>query len=153
MWYVMEERGHHCAVPNSGVILRGESDVLSVTPRGLFHEWEIKLSQSDFTRDFRTKRAKHLDLDRTALIKLDNRWIPCYFWFVTHGFEIDRETFPAHAGLALYDPDGRDGRGEITIEIPAPRLSGRRVNGRDHKRIARLLSFRLKNELNKRRRN
>ena len=44
---------HHCPVCEnvSGLMTRGEMDIVSMTKSGLFHEFEIKISRSDFLAD------------------------------------------------------------------------------------------------------
>ena len=132
MTWVMDDKHHAFAIPNSQSVLSWtwEADLLSVTRAGLFHEYEIKLNKSDYKRDF-SKRYKH------KCLKSRSGWrIPCYFWYVTCGFDIDP---PDYTGWA------RCRAGEIIVEKPAPRLDGRRLRDGDYQTAARLLSYRLKN--------
>ena len=141
MWWTMEEKHHQFAIPNSGphTFFGWESDLLSMTRAGLFHEFEIKLSQGDYRRDF-DKRYRHQELARTWN---DYRWRPCYFWYVVHGFDPDPPP-PDYAGLIVYDPSGFPSS-KLRIERDAPRLSGRRLENGDFETASRILSYRLKN--------
>jgi len=141
MTYAMDEKSHAFAIPNSNSIFRWETDLLSATKAGLFHEWEIKLSLADYRRDFNDKKYKHSILKKCGAA---GRWIPCYFWFVTCGFEPDE--IPDYAGWMRYDRSiSSTWYRRIVIEKPAPRLDGRRLEANDFETAARLLSYRLKN--------
>lgn len=135
--YVMDEKHHAVAVPNSRTLFRWEADLISGTAAGLLHEFEIKLTLSDYRRDFE-KQWKH-----NVLMRPHRRLTPCYFWFVTNGFEPD--DLPSYAGWLQYDPEFPYPYSRIRVRSEAPRLDGRRLTVDDYRTFSRLLSYRLKN--------
>lgn len=137
MRYVMDEKHHQLAVPNSTAIFRWEADLVSATVAGLMHEFEIKLTPSDYRRDFE-KQWKHSVLRRPI-----RGLAPCYFWYVTCGFEIP--DLPPYAGWLEYDPELNYPASRIVVKAEAPRLDGRRLAVDDYRTFSRLLSYRLKN--------
>jgi hypothetical protein len=97
---------HQLACPNRNVPRWFEADVLSVTKSNYWHEYEIKLSRSDFTRDFRNKPEKHhaLDFEQQGKHIIRPTWkkpycVPNYFWFVAPTGLLKAEDMPAYAGL------------------------------------------------------
>lgn len=75
-----ESKNHPLAVPNCKALYpRGESDLISVTPAGLVHEFEIKRSTSDFKREFKSKSYKHEILEESS--QVEGKCTPNYFWF------------------------------------------------------------------------
>ena len=118
MGYAMETKKHQFAVPNVTLIYPWEADMISVTSSWLVHEYEIKISRSDFIAD-KNKKMKHSDLrqrystgeemrkPKTAheralfdmgLTSPFKRSTPNYFWYVTNGFDIETAEIPSYAG-------------------------------------------------------
>jgi hypothetical protein len=141
-------RNHIASVPNSTQLLRGEVDLLSVTKAGLVHEFEIKRTRSDYTRELKTKLYKHQNLALGDT--LSTRWLPNYFWFVTLDFDIEPPLYAGWIKVKKYSPSHWTGKTHHLHEIKkAPRIHSDKW---DHKRvasIARLLSFRLLNAYKK----
>ncbi len=148
-------RNHVVAVPNSTQLLRGEVDLLTVTKAGFVNEFEIKCTRADYTRDFRTKRYKHQELELqyggyTA-------WLPNYFWFVTLEFEIEPPAYAGWIQVKRYTEDETPPYKYVDDEwVPdlstthhlsevkrAPRLHKSKWDAERIAKIARLLSFRL----------
>lgn len=131
MAWAMNEKHHVLVLPNSRDLFYWEADLVTVTKAGLTHEYEIKCSLSDYRRDaLKIVRHRSIKSSRGA----------CYFWYVTHGFEIEP---PEHAGwlsVSLVK-----GRLSIVERRAAPRFDGRRIVAKDYEYFARLLSWRLTN--------
>ncbi len=87
-------RGHDMCAPNIH-LFTNESDFVTVTRAGYLHEYEIKLTRSDYKRDRKKLRHKHLSGE------MDLRWTgkPAQFWFVTPPELIDLDELPEYAGL------------------------------------------------------
>lgn len=150
MHRAMEVIKHELVLPNTGAhwgtFYAWEADLISVTKSGLIHEYEIKLTKSDYRADF-GKENKHSTL-------ADNRWTnkPNYFWYVT--YELDIEP-PDYAGWILVQDNEHRGNGrwrsdtwngyEWAVMREAPRLHSKRISDRQREAMGRLLSFRLKN--------
>lgn len=122
----------HC--PNTTTVFPWEADLVSVTRSNLIHEFEIKISKSDFRADF--KKVKHRLLkekwenDRSYSItkeELERIWanwkpeakdaltllhyheikqIPNYFWFVCYGFDVTLVEIPEYAGYIKIENSG-----------------------------------------------
>ena len=133
MTWAMQERHHALVVPNSNTLFSWEADLITVTRAGLTHEYEIKLNPADYKRDA-VKEHKHWTIRR------GDGFGPCYFWYVTHDFEIDP---PDHAGWLLVDCI--DGHWNVHVKKDAPRFDGLRITDRRYSDIARMLSWRLAN--------
>lgn len=132
LYYVMNNKKHYACIPNVKSFYNWECDFWSVTSSGLAHEWEIKLSVSDYNRDFTHKQAKHRSLE------LKTHQIPNYFWYVTYDIAIEVPDYAGHLELI------RTGRKyQFNMKRPAPRLHSRKITATYYKKLARLLSFRL----------
>jgi|SRR3972149_2314134 len=130
MKWLMEEKHHEFVIPNSTSLFgTWESDLVSVTKSGLLHEFEIKISRSDFKKDADKYKHHHIGKDSYS---------PAYFWYVTFGFEIE---VPEKAGW-IEIVSKRD-KYKILIRKEAPRLNTWKPN--KETQIARLLSWRLTN--------
>lgn len=166
MRYAMEERSHNIAIPNVTMVYSWEADLISVTESWLVHEFEIKISKSDYLAD-RKKLEKHEALfeqwrrpgkgeaedesDEPPTKTLPSlfpgisfrvrREVPNYFWYVTWGFEVT--DLPAYAGWLAIEPDAK--RSPIRLKSDAPRLHGRKLRESSREKLARWLSFKLKN--------
>jgi hypothetical protein len=98
-----------------------ESDVLMITRSRCIHEYEIKLTMSDFRADFK-KTYRHFCMkERTAKY-------PAHFWYVCPPDVIPVDEVPEYAGLAYVVPY----HGIYALDFPytlskikkAPRLKG-----------------------------
>ncbi len=146
----MIENKHDMVVPNSRLFWYCEADFLSVTKAGLIHEYEIKLSISDYKADFKKKR-KHRELSTRKITTYQGApAIPSYFWYVTYDFDIEP---PEYAGWMKVIPDmvrrwdfGADEeyyeRYRLDIKKVAPRLHRKKVTDKQRRTMARSLSFR-----------
>lgn len=131
MRYALDRKNHQLAIPNITTMYNWESDLVSVTRADLVHEYEIKLTISDYKRDFTHKKRKHLFIENPAYHK------PNYFWYVTYQIEIEP---PNYAGWMTIDDNLR-----ISVRREAPRLHTNKIKQSDKMDIGRLLSYRLKN--------
>jgi hypothetical protein len=96
-----------------------ESDVLYVTRNGYCHEFEIKVSTSDFRADA-GKEHKHLVLRGEKLNRSGGIFGPALFYYVAPPGVVPLEEVPDYAGLAHIV---RDRYRNLTLEIikQAPR--------------------------------
>jgi hypothetical protein len=145
MRWAMIEKHHALVVPGATSFFHygWEADVISVTPAGLAHEFEIKISKADYCRD--AKKYKHHFIG-------DQANAPAYFWYVTCGFEIDP---PEKAGWIyireaneIDDPLYRVNTGldwVLRVRKEAPRLNKWHIETKKQIEIARLLSWRVTN--------
>jgi len=103
----VEDKNHVLAVPNCKALYpRGESDLISVTPAGLVHEFEIKRSKKDFDRDIENKGFKHEVLEEGAPI--EGKCTPNYFWFAVPKRICDEISVPEYCGLLCVRYNGID---------------------------------------------
>lgn len=135
---------HYPVVPNV-YLFHEESDLISVTPAGYIHEYEIKLSRPDFTADFRTKRRHEFYAD---LEKLRQLWAggpikswkrPSYFWFVVPKGLIEESDIPAYAGLIYIGDSGWSGADVIK---PSPKLGKEKISGVQMETLTRSMTYR-----------
>lgn len=126
-------------VPNVKTGLYAEADLLVIRPSGWVEEVEIKVSKSDFRREFTSKSSKHDCLtngrvikkycwtSKTTTILRREPYIISRFWFAMplDLAESLKQEIPAHAGLyGVGFVETRLGpRANVTILKPAPRLS------------------------------
>lgn len=90
-----------------------EADFLSVTQSGYVHEYECKVTFSDFRADAK-KVSKHQTLEHGGAR-------PNYFWYVCPEGLIPRELLPPYAGLLYAQQDGWR-RGETGVELRKLRI-------------------------------
>lgn len=147
MHRAMEVINHDLVLTNTGAnwgtFYSWEADLLSVTKSGLIHEYEIKLSKSDYNADF-NKRHKHQLLSGAGTDR------PNYFWYATYEFDIEP---PDYAGWILVQDNEHNGRWrhdtwngfEWRVMREAPRLHSKGISDRRRAAVGRLLSYRLKN--------
>lgn len=147
MRWVMEERRHQIAVPNITTVYAWEADVLSVTRSLLTHEFEIKVSRSDYLKDKRKLRKHHYlaspDLRTSSYRGVQRAYTPNYFWYTTWGFDID--DLPPYAGWLVVTRDERWGTYSLTVKREAPRLHLMKMGDKTRLKMSRWLSFKLKN--------
>lgn len=139
---VLSNKNHKAAITNSTMLLYNEADLLSVTKAGLVHEYEIKLTKSDYNREFKKKKSKHWYLKNAKRFG-DSRIVANYFWFVTYDFDIEP---PEYAGWIKLTPVVGVDWLRLWRKKQAPRIHGNRWDDAKVARIARLLSFRLLKE-------
>lgn len=123
-----------------------EMDVFKLNDKRWITEYEIKISRSDFKRDFSKSRNKYLYEDdfrnyTTVTTKKHDELLtgeckPNRFYFVVPYGLIDVKELPAHCGLIYY----KDGR--FTIVKSAKLLHRNPQPIEVYKGIARSLSFR-----------
>lgn len=138
MSWCMDDRKHVATIPNTYSVYNWECDLLSVTRSLLSHEYEIKISLSDYKADFRNKKSKHRFLENNATYyKTKVSMIPNYFWYVTRGFEVDE--LPEYAGwitLTNY--------GTFVVKKSAPRIHAQKMTDKRMDAIMRGNSYKLK---------
>ena len=119
-----------------------EADLLCLRPSDWLEEFEIKVSLSDFKREFIDKAAKHAKLSRDTLqreliarcgpISIDNLDRQQHkihrFWFAVPHELLDKVKglVPAHAGLVTVQRTSsqwRNAFGVVVVAKPAPALS------------------------------
>lgn len=140
------QKGHSHVIPNCGV-LGWEADLISVT-KGLFlHEYEIKISKSDFRQDTKKRKHKYLTGKRVLTYYGNQVPIPAHFWYVCPrelAKEIETEI-PNYCGL-LTLIDCRDKYENLTHIIQvvkkAPRLHDIQASGNQLDYISRGLMLR-----------
>lgn len=144
MDYCMEEKKHRLVLPNVTLLYRWEADLLSATKSWLVHEFEIKLTASDYAADMK-KRRKHAELLRVFNSGHDSPTVPNYFWYVIHGFETPQP--PPYAGLLRMKKfNNPHFKGWYpVVEHEAPRLHGRKLSEGVRIDATRWLSYKLKN--------
>jgi len=160
---------YQLTAPNLAMLYAWEADLISATNAWLVHEYEIKVSRSDFLADS-NKRAKHASLarefasspgprkprDEVMQSLLDQGWLdldlsrktPNYFWYATNGFEIDPSEIPHYAGWLRIKWHERFGRYGVRVEKQAPRLHSEKLSERKRLNLARWLSYKLSNMYN-----
>lgn len=90
-----------------------ESDFLTVTKNGYVDEYEIKISRSDFLRDFgKSRHISYKDPSQYPESRFPNR-----FWFVVPDGLMSIDETPDYAGL-IYCHDN----GATPVVKPAPML-------------------------------
>lgn len=131
-----EKKNHELCVPNvKALVPRGESDLVSVTKSRFVHEFEIKISSSDFKREFKSKKKKHRLLENIHEGE-SKIGAPNYFWFAFSDSGVyggDVSSVPSYAGV-LHFGKTRNVFGtkypKLTIERKAPRLHSDRASDR-----------------------
>jgi len=89
-------KGHEAICENYGH--SWEMDIASLSKSGMLHEYEVKISRSDFIADKKKKATKfsHYEMrnERTA---------PNYFYYVCPKGLIKKNEIPIYAGLYYYE--------------------------------------------------
>lgn len=143
MLWTVTEKNHAVAIPSMEGFYKWEADLVSVMPSGMTHEFEIKLSRFDYSRENR-KSEKH------ALLGSEKN-TPSYFWYVTYQFDIEPPEFAGWMNIRRRTPeqDGahvNDSYGfEITVQKEAPRLNTWKIGEEHWKKIARTLNWKMIN--------
>ena len=76
--------------------MSGEVDLLTATGSGIVHEFEIKLSRSDYLREYRTKANKHENMKTAHLKHFPRIGVPNYYWLAT--WEGVTDSVPSYCG-------------------------------------------------------
>lgn len=107
LYHYTRSANHKWQSPNA-YLFEWESDFISVTRAGLVHEFEIKVSRSDYLADF--KKHKHarqvLQTGKMKIVSHVPGWTreydcarPNYFWYVIPEGLVHVEEIPDYAGL------------------------------------------------------
>ena len=136
MKWLMLEKNHDVAVPNLTALYYWECDLLSVTKSRLAHEFEIKISRSDYLAD--KKKSKHSSMEIEWGVPHRTKFCPNYFWYAIHGFDVSASELPTKAGLLRVSDSGG-----IAIISDAPRLHKDKITDSQMAKMARWLSFKL----------
>jgi hypothetical protein len=107
MW---EQYRRNFVLPNYTPLHWWECDVFSVTKSGFFHEFEIKLSASDFRADAGKERRDfdwNKRVNKHQLLSANDTRGPCVFWFVMPLDLVPLEQVPTWAGVIWAIPTGK----------------------------------------------
>lgn len=124
---------YHIVCENIQVLHRWEYDVLSVSLSGMVHEFEVKISRSDFKADFKKNK-----LQLYSSFGINTTVIPNYFSYVCPEGLIKVEEIPIYSGL-YYAKDGEI----ICIKEPKRLHKIKHDRSRIVNKIARVVSERL----------
>ena len=164
MNWAMEQKAHQFVIPNAKALYPWEADLVSATKSWMVHEMEIKLSLADFRADFK-KKGKHGDLahrfahknkpmepkHKVQKVLFEAGWItlipkcPNYFWYATHGFELNVWDLPCYAGWLRIFWHERWQRYLVRVEQQAPRIHTDKMRQGDIEKVNRWLAYKLKN--------
>lgn len=99
------EKGHSPITTHFTGMGLSECDVISISKSDYIYEYEVKISKSDFKRDFiKEKHSFMLNEKSTYKRKGEILYrIPNYFYFVTPTELISIEDIPEYAGLIYTD--------------------------------------------------
>ncbi len=102
-------KGHEAICENFGY--NWEMDIASLSKSGMLHEYEVKISRSDFLADKKQKATKFAHYEMR-----NERTCPNYFYYVCPEGLIKKNEIPTWAGLYYY------AEGEIWMIQNAKRL-------------------------------
>jgi hypothetical protein len=131
--YTLKELNHNIAVPRCEA-LGFEADILSVTKTAFLHEFEIKISRSDFLKESTKKKWKYYE---------NNKYCPNYFWYVCEEALIKPDEIKDFAGLIYVT------KNKIKVVKNPKRLHSGKCNMKTYRKVIRSLSFKLLNESEK----
>lgn len=144
------KKNHEIAVPNITTCHDfWEADLLSMTKSFLLHEFEIKLSRSDFAKEKRIienclddgcKLRRFESLSKQLSENSDLGIAPNYFWYCAPSGVIKEEEIPDYAGLIEFYEFRKEDR--INIIKPAPRLHSGKASDKVIYSMMRSLNFR-----------
>ena len=135
LYHALMQKQHRLICPNV-YLFDWESDFLSVTKTGFMHEYEIKISRSDFKNDAK-KIDKHeklttgqIDVYKTRRnwnpdfkeVKMMPRLRPNCFWYVCPENMIALDELPDHAGLMYVTQPNQYGNSYVTEVKRATKL-------------------------------
>ena len=140
---------HYPVVPNV-YLFREESDLISVTPAGYIHEYEIKLSRADFTADFRNKRRHkfYVDPEKQEKTRAFNRGIriwkrPNYFWFAVPENLVSESEVPDYAGLIYIRQSQWNDYGSCRVVKKPVKISKEKITANQTNTLVRSLTYRF----------
>lgn len=130
-------KGHVATIPNvSWSWLYWEADLISITKAHLMYEYEIKISLSDFKKDF--LKRKHLTLGHKR--SWESRRVPNYFVYVAPARAVPI-CIPDHAGLYLYNSKAT-AASEVFTEVKKPsRIHNLKQDDRSVNKMLRTLMY------------
>jgi hypothetical protein len=128
------------AVRNSNGVCEWEADLLLIHPSDWVWEVEIKVSVSDFRREFQTKCKKHRRLQNFSqtLVRRFFLAMPVAVW------EKVRDEVPECYGVILLDPKWVDAWGRLKpwIERRGKELPARRATDADRRKVLESVYYR-----------
>jgi hypothetical protein len=132
----LEKRGQLFITPNVSIFGKYESDLVSVSRNKMITEYEIKISISDFNREFKDKALKHRYLSGGTTFK---HYTPNYYYFVFPEklFEKMPSEIPFYSGVILVNEAGF-----IRCVKPAKRIHTLPASERDINYLSRGLMYR-----------
>ncbi len=133
-------RGHQAVVPNVQ-LASWEADLVSVTQAGYLHEWEIKVTRSDYLDDFRRKKRKHRVLSSPGHLR--SAYYPSRLWYVVPVGLIGPEEVPEYAGLVCINGGAYVRCAEVLRE--APQLHNHPITERQWRWLTRISTYKLWN--------
>ncbi len=160
---------HEMVVPNCGTVWYSESDLASMTKSGIGHEFEIKVTRSDWLSEHRkvngTDRCSKLyranqlrNAKAIAELVVEGSTMRCdkgmyhdrpgpnYFWIVAPPGVVKEEEIPDYAGYLEVVPDKRGTHGyDIKKVKRAPMLHRKKQFMKQRMALARGLSLRYWN--------
>lgn len=144
-------KGYHHIAPNCCAI-GNEADLLSVTGAGFLHEYEIKISRSDFKAD-KKKIRKHKQYQNASHGNTTKRTrqqqIPSVFYYVVPAGLVDVSEVPPYAGfieICTREHQGRKCQEHYLKTVkPAPRLHKEKTTDAVLRRITNSLMWKVFN--------
>lgn len=148
---------HDFIIPNYTPPTWGwECDMMSVTKAGLMHEYEIKLTRSDFKADAKKDNGvtgrwdketrtwvKVAPTTKHAKLALGAENGPCRFFYVTPPGLVTPEEVPEFAGLLELHHDARS---KILKTVkPAPKLHSKKLSEATIAHVGRVYAYRYWN--------
>lgn len=136
---------HQCACANTGVY-GWDADVLTTTRAGLVHEYEIKVSRSDWLAENRFIRGEKRGIKTRRADDLRNRRTdaPNYFWLAVTANVLSPEEAPEYAGVIIVHWLTLNG---VEVRRNAPRLHAERMPDRVRTGIERGVALRYSDQL------
>lgn len=136
-------------VPNSNMF-GWEADVLIITRALIAHEYEIKISRSDFFADAKKDKHRHITMWRESKgsyrhsgslgdYDLDVMQPPNYFWYIVPHDLVRVDETPSFAGLMYVSMNG------IVVMKKAPKLHGEHLTEQHLFQVCSAMNFRYWN--------
>lgn len=139
----LNRKGHVAIIPNvSWSWLNWEADLISITKAHYMHEYEIKISLSDFKADFH-KRKHHYFRNNYGTRK------PNYFWYVSPEKAVPI-CIPDYAGLIIMEPLSKHAIGHRLVTVKkAMKLHDKKISDNGINSMLRTLQFKYWNIMKK----
>ena len=106
----------------------GEADLFSLTKAMFSHEYEIKVSRSDFKADFKHKHYKHAIYSGECGLRPSHERPPNHFWYAVPEGLISVDEVPHYAGLIEICTHPDQQRVYVKEIKPAPKLHKEKVS-------------------------